>query len=115
MGKEQRFGKSRVLAPEHDEAFIGICHIRIAVLRFCSEKEALTAAFREEIVEAVVITDIKVMPIVKTGAFQVLVRGLEAHWLDNVQPGTRYGAGSGYISGVLGDSRLRQNDIEFRF
>ena len=112
--EKQLFGKSRVLAPEHDIAPVGIFHVGVAVLRLGREEKALPVSFREKVLKAVVVAYIQIMPIVQPRAFELLIGRLEAHGLDDVQPSSRDCARARDISRVLRYLRFAENDIKLQ-
>ena len=53
------------------------------------------------------------MPIIQPGALELFVINCKAHGLYNMQPAAGCGTGPGDISGVLGNLRFYQNDIQY--
>ena len=74
-------------------------------------KAAVSVLFKK-IIQIIIVRDIQQMPVIQSCSFQVLIRGSEAHRPHNMQPCTRRGAGSGYISRILRYFRLYENNIE---
>ena len=59
--------------------------------------------------------DIKILPVIKTGALQVLVRYLKTERLDQMERCSRRGARSRYVSRVLRYLRFVKYDVDMIF
>lgn len=115
MFEKELLGKSRVLASEHDIAAVGVSHVGVAVLRLCGEEIALSVRFGEKILKAVVVGYIQIMPVVQSGALELLVCGREPHRLYYMKPRSRNGARPRDISRILRYLRFGENYIELQF
>ena len=62
--------------------------------------------------KAVVIVNLKLVPVVQTGALQIPVINGKTEGTNKVQPAAGNGTGSGYIAGVLRYFRLNQNNVK---
>ena len=62
--------------------------------------------------KAVVIVNLKLVPVVQTGALQIPVINGKTEGTNKVQPAAGDGTGSGYIAGVLRYFRLNQNNVK---
>ena len=111
--KQQILGKPRILSPKDDIAFIGILYVGIAVLRLCREEKAFAAYLRQKIYDTVIVRYIQVFPIIKSGAFKLLVGGLKSHRFYKMKPGSGDSTGARDIAGILRDLRFNQNYIQF--
>lgn len=66
----------------------------------------------EKVLQAVVIGNIKLVPVVQTCPLQIFVRYLKAERSYKVQPCARYRAGAGDISRILRYLRLNKYNIK---
>lgn len=113
MLPQEPFGKSRSLLAEHQHTLRRIPHLGIAARRFGREKEKLSVCVLfEEFGEIFIVKNLQLIPIIKTGAFQMPVGDLEAEGLHQMQGAAGGGAGTCDIAGILGNLRLYENDME---
>ena len=101
---------------EHEEAVLGIGNFGIQVFGFRRRIEDFRIRVGpKKILITVIDLYRKILPVIHSGSFQMLLVKRESERPDQVKPCTRSNAGAAYIAGILGNLRLMQYNVNHVF
>ena len=113
MGLAELLGKPGGLLSEEQEAAIPELSPGLVLWGLGSGQPQIGhGMFRKEMVQRVVDPEIHHGPVIQSGPFNCPVTDIKAQGLDQVQTAAGGGTGAGDISGIHGDLRLYQDDIQ---
>ncbi len=115
MGGQQRFRQPGVLPPEDEVGPVRVSDVGVAPGRLGGEVIERAFVLGEEILQPVVIADVKVVPVIQPGVLELLVVDGKAHGAHQMQPTGRARAGAGHVAGVLRDAGFHKDDVQGRF
>ena len=111
MRGQQLLGQAGILAPKDEIRAVGVGHIHMAARAFGCKIKKRAFVFGKKIRQILIICYIKLVPVVKPGAFQFFVVHGKAHRAYHVQPCARHRAGPCNVAGILRDLRLDQYNV----
>ena len=113
VGLDQRFGKAYGLAAEDQAIAFLEPHVGVSSRGLGAEQpEAHAWTGGQEIIPSVVVGGVQMFPIIKSCAAQVVVAGLEAEGVDEMQLRIIGNAKPTDAAGVLRNLGLVQKDVE---
>ena len=99
---QQRLWQSGVLPPKDEVRLVRIGNFRIDAARLGGEEPAAGAGIAGgKILPVLIIGDVEIVPVIKTGPLELGVIDRKAHRFNQMEPGAGRGAGAGDIPRVL--------------
>jgi len=113
VGFQDLLRQAHGLPTEHQAIPVGPGHLGVPPLPLGAEEpEPLGRIPGQEVIPVVVVGGLQFLPVVQPRPAQVVVRGLKAQGVDEVQPDAIVHAEAANASGILRNLGLVQDDVE---